>query len=531
MVLPEVSSFAAIADKTQITAKRKKKRFADYAEQSLLLATRNKKRLSNFASHKLLIREAEGFAHGVVGVGNEKMPLLKDTVHLKKIKPFQLAEILAGKLDFMVSEGALFYASKGNSYFQPLFLDSCSDVNSFKVLTYNKISQELMPLLSMRLISEAYEVIRVNRKFAKLVEVANPVRYVCLQNGVFDTLTGEFSDLNLEDGIFMVRLNANFIEDAFIREELQDFFENFCNGAENVNAYLGVFGYLLSNNFELQKAVFLIGAPRNGKSTMLKFLEEVFPAEYLTALSSRDLGNDFAPANLQKARLSLSKDEPAIPWSSKAVQVFKMITGADRFLVQAKRIQHQQLNPHCHLLFAGNSKPVFTLKAGEPAEIKKQQDAVLRRLIYLETGATVPEEKVDTGLQCKMIGAKDALVSIMLKNFSSLLHGELSWPKPPEDLFATEGAAQNSVLFEFVTRKLDKTDSSEDVIRVSKLCKEFNDFAGFSDAEVLKTNAFSRKLANVVGENRIRKNSALNVSCLFGYRYKEGELNEKIVDD
>lgn len=157
---------------------------------------------------------------------------------------------------------------------------------------------------------------------------------------------------------------------------------------------------------------------------------------------------------------------------------------------------------------------------------------MLRRLIYLVTGATVPEEKVDTGLQCKMIGAKDALVSIMLKNFSSLLHGELSWPKPPEDLFAMEVMAQNrNLISEFVMRKLDRTDSVADTIRVSELCKEFNDFAGFSDAEALKANAFSRKLANVVGENRIRKNSALNVSCLFGYRYKEGELNEKIVDD
>lgn len=398
-------------------------------------------------------------------------------------------------------------------------------------MTYNEISHELMPLLSMRLISEAYEIIRVNRQFAKLANVVNPVRYICLKNGVFDTITGEFSDLNLDDGIFTVQLNANFIKGAFIGEELQTFFENFCNGADNIDIYLGVFGYLLSNNFELQKAVFVIGAPRNGKSTMLKFLEEVFPAEYLTALSSKDLGNDFAPANLQKARLSLSKDDPAIPWSSKAVQVFKMITGDDRFLVQAKRVQHQQLSPHCHLLFAGNSKPVFTLKNEEPAEIKKQQDAVLRRLIYLETGATVPEEKVDTGLQRKMIEAKDAIISVMLKNFCSLLRGELRWPKPPEDLFATEGTVKNSVMFEFVSRKLDRTDSAADTIRVSELCKEFNDFAGFSDAEALKANAFSRKLANVVGENRIRKNSAVNASCLFGYRHKEDEISEKTVDD
>lgn len=88
MLLPEVNGLDSIADKTLVTAKRKKKHFADFAEQSSLLATRNKKRLSNFASQKLVIREAEGFVRGVIGVGNEKMLVLKEAMHLKKLKLF-----------------------------------------------------------------------------------------------------------------------------------------------------------------------------------------------------------------------------------------------------------------------------------------------------------------------------------------------------------------------------------------------------------------------------------------------------------
>lgn len=459
--------------------------------------------------------------------GNEKnkdlLSPISDTDDRKEklLKPFDIAKMLSEKFSFKVQHGNLLCYIEESGCYNVFYTGENDRLHNFSTLLYKTLSIKTVRKLNASTIKEVYRILVENPSFSEEFSDDDFDHLVNMKNGLFDITTGTLL-AHSADVTIGLQLNANYVVKPKLSVHLEEYLLNLAGGEENLANLLGAIGVSLSNYFSLQKAVFLVGAPRNGKSTLMKFLEsQVFPVAFTTALSSGDLGNSFAPSKLQKARLSISKDEKASIWTQAAISVFKSVVGQDSLLTQDKCEKHQHIVPKCHLIFVGNSFPIFP---EETYADENSKMALKRRIWYVPTGPSVPVDKVDPNISDWLKREKDAVVSLALLYAHKFIVGKLRIPECPNDFFldSDKGSASTPTVQAFVDKFLRKSGDGDDYLKISSLCNMYNDFAGLDQVTALKGNSFSRKLKKVVGDRFVSKVSAVNCSCLLGYTLKEG---------
>lgn len=449
-----------------------------------------------------------------------KQSLIDEPLSEKRPKSFDIAHWLYKNTILRFYREKVFFYDKRRGVYVMLNVDSEERGNSFSAFLYDKLPEQFLPSLSQSVVKSVYYILQSHRNFCPELEVVNFPNLVNLRNGLFDIVSGTFKNHD-ESSAMTVQLNANFISEPVLSKKLQDFFLHLAATEANLWSLFGAIGIALSNYFDLQVGIFIEGEPRNGKSTLLNFLEDIFPEEYLTALSSLDLANAFAPANLKFARLSISKDEPNVPWREESISMFKMCCGQDSIEVQKKGVQHEKIRPACHFIFAGNNPPIFPL--GIYDEVAR--NAMKRRIWYIKTGNSIPPDKVNTEIKNWLKFEKDSVVSIALLAAHNYVSRKSLIPPCPDEIFVGMGSktVKSKSIADFVRLTLKQTEQGTDILPISELCNQFNDFVDLDEKNFMKTNAFSRELAKIVGKENIIKKAALNRSCLCGYVYKEGK--------
>lgn len=444
---------------------------------------------------------------------------------MEKFNPYAAAEFLAGRFEFKVHRGILLIYDKNFGFYKSLLLDDKNRESSFSSFLYEHFPDKWRYRISVTTAKAVYRVLVDNARFSSPFDDSRFEHLVNLQNGVFDILTGEFYEHSPNFSI-KVQLRANFVKKPKLSERLSGYFLNLAGGSENLPNLLGAIGMSISNYFGLQKGVFIVGEPRNGKSTLLNFIErEVFPIEFTTSLSSRDLGNSFAPSKLAMGRLSISKDELAVSWSPAAISVFKNVTGQDSMLVQDKCEKHELIEPKCHFVFVSNTLPTFKIRQEEG---QSYINALKRRIWYVPTGQSVPDDQVTAEVSEWLVKEKDSVVTRMLLCAHQYILKNLNMPECPREIFVNNDGvfSETPSVGDFVKKVLEKSARHDDWIKMSDLCAAYNDFAGLGELNGLTANSFSRKLRQFVGKECIKKLAAVNASCLIGYRFirKEGDL-------
>ena len=162
-------------------------------------------------------------------------------------------------------------------------------------------------------------------------------------------------------------------------------------------------GYALTGLTTEHKLLFLFGTGRNGKSTFLNVLLELWGAYARRVpasafLSSQGERHPTALAGLAGARLAVASELPkGRSWDE---AVIKDLTGGDRMTARFMRQDFFDFDPQLSLMIAGNTQPSF----------RGVDEAIRARVVLVPFTVCIPPERRDTKLFGKLIAEGPAIL-------------------------------------------------------------------------------------------------------------------------
>ena len=152
-----------------------------------------------------------------------------------------------------------------------------------------------------------------------------------------------------------IRINANYDPDAY-SETVDEFFDTATSHDLSLEKLLyEAMGYSMLKTAELQKGFILTGNGRNGKSTYLDIIKAVLGKQNTTAVSFKDLANNFRASQLKGKLASLAGDVSAQPLSDS--DLVKSITSGEDITIEQKYKNAHQEALFATLFFACNKLP------------------------------------------------------------------------------------------------------------------------------------------------------------------------------
>ena len=231
----------------------------------------------------------------------------------------------------------------------------------------------------------------------------NPYLFNC-QNGTINLQTGEFSPFKAED--YLTKM-ANVDYDPQAKCPLwEQFLDQIFLGRRDIIFFMQqVIGYCLTGSTEEQCFFILYGSGRNGKSTFLETMEEMFgnyarhcPSSTLMCKQAGHIPNDVARlkgarfVNAVESGQTSTFDEPLI----------KQLTGGDRITARYLHKEFFEFAATFKILIATNHKP----------NIKGTDEGIWRRVKLIPFDWQVPKDRIDPQLT---------------KKFKAELPGILNW--------------------------------------------------------------------------------------------------------
>lgn len=209
-------------------------------------------------------------------------------------------------------------------------------------------------------------------------DLGGPKEYLNVRNGLLNLKTREL-ETHTPGMFFTSQIPVEYNPDAdcpnfkdFIYDTLYD---------EDVDTVQEMFGFALYRSYEYQKAFMLQGSGANGKSTLLKVLEELLGGENTSSVDLQNLAaSDFRKAELFNKYANIAADLPAE--GLKDTGDFKKLTGEDKVTAERKHEDPFQFYNHATLINAANELP----------EVNDNTDAFFRRWIII----TFPFKFVDS---------------------------------------------------------------------------------------------------------------------------------------
>lgn len=224
--------------------------------------------------------------------------------------------------------------------------------------------------------------------YKKRIDVQEEKNKICLENGV----------LNLENLkiishspklLFYNKLPVQYIKEAdcpvikkFLSEIVAD---------DDILILQEIAGYSLYKNYSIHKAIMLVGAGANGKSTFINLLKSFLGQENCVSIPLHYLEEDkFALANLHGKLANLFADLPSR--ALKQTSIFKMLVGED--LIPAEKKFKDKF------FFTNYAKQIFS--CNQVPQSPDDSDAFFRRWVILNFPNQFLNSKADKNLLSKI---------------------------------------------------------------------------------------------------------------------------------
>lgn len=169
-------------------------------------------------------------------------------------------------------------------------------------------------------------------------------------------------------------------------------------------------GYCLVPDGRGKCAIVFQGVKDSGKSLLGDVIASCFPPGLVTSLSMDDMGERFGPAELVGKSLCTSMDLSAGLWDTRSTGVLKTLTGGDMLTADVKYQPRIRFRNTAKLLFGTN----------HAIGSKTQDDALMRRLVVVPFGHSVPLEEQDHDLKAKLLYERDAIITKALLAYRDL---------------------------------------------------------------------------------------------------------------
>lgn len=255
--------------------------------------------------------------------------------------------------------------------------------------------------------------------------------YVNLKNGVFileDYKLVEYSP----DFYFRGYINVKFDKDAKLPENFLKFLmEITYPSEENLINLLEAFAYPMMDGYPIQKAIALIGAGNNGKSTFLQCMENFYGEKYISHLSMQQLSNavegqPFSLLQILGKIANISDDLPSR--AVKDVGYFKQLTGGSTIEAERKFGGRVSFVNSAKFYFAANTMP----------DVSEDSIAFYRRFLFIEFGNRIEKPRNSKELIAELTseeeksGLLNILIFIIMKKL--LVNNDFSFVKSLDEI-------------------------------------------------------------------------------------------------
>lgn len=402
------------------------------------------------------------------------------------------------------NSGGLYYYQEDTGHFVLLHRNSVGTPNSFSAFLMNTVDESFrITVTTSKVANAVYQYLMERDNVSQNLPEIPDSRYVNLKNGVLDLKTLELADHSPEYG-FKFCVDANFIKEQNLGKVSQDFLEKLAFSQKERVALLQVIGLALSNIRDRQVSPFIVGEPANGKSTLCNFLQSLIPEECSIATSFDSWKDRFHAVNFSTAHFSICADMSTAKLTKNQQAMFKVLVAGDRY--GARRIYENfgSVRSRCLMIFAGNGVPYFDDLSG----------ALMRRIWYIKTGSTVPEELRDPRLLDFLIEDKDPIVSKALIAIAKVFNNEETFVKSE---FDDSTGLENLPAEVFVKKWVDENirENVDSYVALGTLYERFLDDTGFEE-KLLPYTGFCKKIRACFQNSCFKKRE--NVAALCGYQ-------------
>lgn len=174
------------------------------------------------------------------------------------------------------------------------------------------------------------------------------------KNGRLDLISGDLLP-HTPDAYDFQQIGATY--DPAVYNEAVDkmLMRVFCGDYQLYKLFEELLGYCLVKNCRMQVIFIMFGDGNNGKSTLLRLIQQFIGAGNYSTLSLQDLEKPFRPAELTDKLVNLGDDIP--PTTIKDSSILKSISSGEEITVERKNKDPYNLKSYATLIFTTNKMP------------------------------------------------------------------------------------------------------------------------------------------------------------------------------
>ena len=301
--------------------------------------------------------------------------------------------------------------------------------------------------------------------------------------------------------------------------------EVFENDQEKLDLVQEFFGYCLTSDTSLQKALILVGKPRSGKGTIQRILGALVGAENSTGFSLERLATEFGCSGLVGKNVALvgELELSANPNRSKIVEVLKSIIGEDQMSINTKyQARLPSLRLPSRFVIATNTVPRLLDSSG----------ALAHRFLFLPFYYSFIG-KEDYNLEEKLLKELSGIALWSMKGLERLRsNGGKFTLGTSHELLATQYSTETSPILAWIKsevlvhKSLNSGDLPEECLTSERnslpkvdAFDNYLEWCSLYDIEPSKQSWFGRDLRTVLPkltEERVANVHGARISCYRG---------------
>ena len=276
-----------------------------------------------------------------------------------KINNQEIAETIANSSEFLTN---LIYCSEYDSYY-------LWDNFYFKLLDGFELRKIIHLFMAKNFpkinITESLvaDIIKAVRYYINIVRETPDFSRIAFKDKNFNLETFDFEPHSKQNlAVFNFNYNSeeinspipvweNFLKTSLVKEETTN------PDIDLIDFVQEMFGYFILPSLKGSSAFFLVGGGSNGKSVMVKVLEQMFGKPFCSSMSVQKLTtNNWAPAHLVGKKINISNED-----ESKHIKpdVFKALVTGDTISAERKFGDPFEFEPNTKFVFCTNEMPSF----------------------------------------------------------------------------------------------------------------------------------------------------------------------------
>ena len=244
--------------------------------------------------------------------------------------------------------------------------------------------------------------------------------YAPLKNGVFELVEWKLHPHSPDQVTF------TYIKAKYAPKATCPIFEGYLHRVTGgdpqlMERFWMVIGYLFIYPARGKFFIFMKGVGNSGKSILGSFIRRLYPKESISSIRLKNLTNQFGMASLATSVINFDMDMPSSRIDDEAASRLKQITGGDSMNIPRKYRDDALLERRIKFVFSSN----------HPLIIDGEDEALMKRIVYLPFNYAIPDDQQDPYLGDKIWEERDAIVTKALYYARKLVQYNYIFPEIP----------------------------------------------------------------------------------------------------